>query len=89
MKIKKRSIVYLGLLLTLPSLLFSTAIAVNSASAADDILAANQESELITRKVATAAELAPKSESAPDQKPAQVIAQNTDNDTDEVNKIRQ
>lgn len=89
MKIKKRSIVYLGLLLTLPSLLFSTAIAVNSASAANDILAANQESELITSKVATAAELAPKSESAPEQKPAQVIAQNTDNDTDEVNKIRQ
>ena len=90
MKIKKRSIVYLGLLLTLPSLLFSTAIAVNSASAANDILAANQESELITSKVATAAELAPKSESAPGQKPAQVIAQNTDNDTDdEVNKIRQ
>ena len=89
MKIKKRSIVYLGLLLTLPSLLFSTAIAVNSASAANDIVAANQESELIIRKVATAAELAPKSESAPGQKPAQVIAQNTDNDTDEVNKIRQ
>jgi len=76
-------------LLTLPSLLFSTAIAVNSASAANDIVAANQESELITSKVATAAELAPKSESAPGQKPAQVIAQNTDNDTDEVNKIRQ
>ena len=89
MKIKRHSIVYLGLLLTLPSLLFSTSIAVNSASAADDIVAANQESELITSKVATAAELAPKNESAPEQKPAQVIAQNTDNDTDEVNKIRQ
>jgi hypothetical protein len=86
LKIKKRSLVYLGLLVTLPSLLFSTPI---SASAADDIVATNQESELITNKVATAAELAPKSESIPGQKPAQVIAQNAGNETDEVNKIRQ
>ncbi|MDD1420629.1 hypothetical protein MEO40_16120 [Dolichospermum sp. ST_sed1] len=87
MKIK--NIIHLGLLLTLPSLLFSTAISVNPASAADDIVAANQKSELITHKVATAAELEQKVESIPGQKPVQVIAQNADNDTDEVNKIRQ
>ncbi len=89
MKIKKRSIIHLGLLLTLPSLLFSTAISINSASAANDVVAANKESELITRKVATAAELAPKSEFIFGQKPAQIIAQNADGDTSDVNKIRQ
>ena len=108
MKIKKHSIrlvnyfrhfVYLSLWLTLPSLLLGTTISVNSASAADDMVAANLNNELITDKtvtttsladtkqVFTAADLKPKVESTPGQK--QLIAQNADSDTNDLNKIRQ
>ncbi len=108
MKIKKHSIrlvnsfrhfVYLSLWLTLPSLLLGTTISVNSASAADDMVAANLNNELITdqtttttsladtKQVFTAADLKPKVESTPGQK--QLIAQNADSDTNDLNKIRQ
>ena len=108
MKIKKHSIrlvnyfrhfVYLSLWLTLPSLLLGTTISVNSASAADDMVAANLNNELITdqtttttsladtKRVFTAADLKPKVESTPGQK--QLIAQNADSDTNDLNKIRQ
>ena len=91
----------MGLSLTLPSFLLTTAISVNVAFAEDEMVAENQNSELITDKRAKAtssaeiklvvkvAELIPKVESIPGQKPAQVIAQNADIDTDEVNKISQ
>ncbi|WP_210967727.1 hypothetical protein [Dolichospermum flos-aquae] len=67
MKIKKHSIrlvnyfrhfVYLSLWLTLPSLLLGTTISVNSASAADDMVAANLNNDLITDKTATTTSLA-------------------------------
>jgi len=108
LKIKKHSIrlvnylrhfVYLSLWLTLPSLLLGTTISVNSASAADDMVAANLNNELITdqtttttsladtKQVFTAADLKPKVESTPGQK--QLIAQNADSDTNDLNKIRQ
>jgi len=108
LKIKKHSIrlvnyfrhfVYLSLWLTLPSLLLGTTISVNSASAADDMVAANLNNELITdqtttttsladtKRVFTAADLKPKVESTPGQK--QLIAQNADSDTNDLNKIRQ
>ncbi|MCX5981992.1 MAG: hypothetical protein NTY89_09370 [Nostocales cyanobacterium LacPavin_0920_SED1_MAG_38_18] len=96
MKIKKHSLIlinhykrfcYLGLLLTLPSLLITTIISVNSASAADDIVTENQPSELITDKVVTAAQLEPKVESISEQQ--QLIAQTADSNPDDINKIRQ
>ncbi|MDD1466947.1 hypothetical protein MEO43_16960 [Dolichospermum sp. ST_sed5] len=63
MKIKKHSIllfnhckrlIYLGLSLTLPSFLLTTAISVNVAFAEDEMVAENQNSELITDKRAKA-----------------------------------
>jgi hypothetical protein len=93
--------VYLGLLLTLPSLLFTINTSVNSASAADDIGAKNYNSKLITDKnskanflaatkqIFTAAELGQKVESIPGQKQPQLISQNADSDPNNVNKINQ
>ena len=80
---------YLGLLLTLPSLLITTTTSVNSASAADDIVTENQPGELITDKVVTAAQLEPKVESISEQQQPQLIAQTADSDPDDINKIRQ
>ena len=84
-----KSFCYLGLLLTLPSLLITTTISVNSASAADDIVTENQPSELITDKVVTAAKLEPKVESISEQQQPQLIAQTADSNPDDINKIRQ
>jgi len=80
---------YLGLLLTLPSLLITTTVSVNSANAADDIIKGNQNSELITDQAVKVAQLEPKVESVPDQKQPEPNAQNSDSDLDDVNKIRQ
>jgi hypothetical protein len=90
----------LGLSLTLPSFLLTTAISVNFASAADKMVAENQNSQLITDKTAKAtslaeiklvvkvADLIPKVKSIPEQKQPQLTAQNADSNTDNVNKIR-
>jgi hypothetical protein len=93
--------IYWSLLLTLPCLLLATAISINSASAADNIVADNQNSELNTDKTAKATpindskEVAPDTEleqkvvSVPEQKQPQLIAQTGDGNPDDVNKIRQ
>ena len=109
MKIKKNSIILvnhckhficLSLWLTVPSLLLNTAISINSASAADDIEAKNQNSKLITDKTAKAislpdtkqvvkvAELAQKVESIPEQKQPEANPQNGNINTDDVNKTQ-
>ncbi|MDB9460380.1 hypothetical protein PN473_18490, partial [Dolichospermum circinale CS-545/17] len=93
--------IYLGLWLTLPTLFLTTAISVNSASAADDIVTENQNSELSidktakatavtdTKQVVAAAELEKTVASVPEQKQPQLIAQTGDGNPDDVNKIRQ
>ncbi|MFM6080253.1 MAG: hypothetical protein ACKPCI_17380, partial [Dolichospermum sp.] len=95
--------IYWSLLLTLPCLLLATAISVNSASAADNMVADNQNSELNTDKTAkatsvsvndtkqvvAAAELEQNVVSVPEQKQPQLIAQTADGNPDDVNKIRQ
>ena len=76
--------IYLGLWLTLPTLFLTTAISVNSASAANDIVTENQNSELSTDKTAKATSV-----SVPEQNQPQLIAQTGDGNPDDVNKIRQ
>lgn len=109
MKSKKHSVIlvnnwtqfiYLGLCLTLPSLFLITAVSINSASAADDIVAENQNSESSidktakatsvadNKQVVAAAELEPKAASVPEQKQSQLIAQTGDGSPDDL-KIRQ
>ncbi|MFM6080461.1 MAG: hypothetical protein ACKPCI_18455, partial [Dolichospermum sp.] len=82
-----KQLIYLGLWLTLPTLFLTTAISVNSASAADDIVTENQNSELTidktakatpvtdTKQVVAAAELEKTVASVPEQKQPQLIAQ--------------
>ncbi|MDB9456577.1 hypothetical protein [Dolichospermum circinale] len=96
-----RQFIYLGLSLTLPSLFLTTAVSINSASAADDIITENQNSESSidktakatsvndTKQVVTAAELEKTVPSVPEQKQPQLIAQTGDGNPDDVNKIRQ
>ncbi|MEY3404412.1 MAG: hypothetical protein RLZZ86_4034, partial [Cyanobacteriota bacterium] len=93
--------IYLGLSLTLPSLFLTTAVSINSASAADDIITENQNSESSidktakatsvndTKQVVTAAELEPKVASVSEQKQPQLIAQTGEGNPDDLNKIRQ
>ena len=93
--------IYLGLSLTLPSLFLTTAVSINSASAADDIITENQNSESSidktakatsvndTKQVVAAAELEPKVASVPEQKQSQLIAQTGGSNSDDLNKIRQ
>lgn len=93
--------IYLGLSLTLPSLFLTTAVSINSASAADDIITENQNSESSidktakatsvndTKQVVAAAELEPKVASVPEQKQPQLIAQTGEGNPDDLNKIRQ
>ena len=93
--------IYLGLWLTLPTLFLTTAISVNSASAADDIVTENQNSELSidkiakatpvndTKQVVAAAELEKTVASVPEQNQPQLIAQTGDGNPDDVDKIRQ
>jgi hypothetical protein len=93
--------IYLGLSLTLPTLFLTTAISVNSASAADDIVTENQNSELSidktakttpvtdTKQVVAAAELEKTVASVPEQNQPQLIAQTGEGNPDDVNKIRQ
>jgi hypothetical protein len=76
--------IYLGLWLTLPTLFLTTAISVNSASAADDIVTENQNSELSIDKTAKATPV-----SVPEQNQPQLIAQTGEGNPDDVNKIRQ
>jgi hypothetical protein len=76
--------IYLGLSLTLPTLFLTTAISVNSASAADDIVTENQNSELSIDKTAKATPV-----SVPEQNQPQLIAQTGEGNPDDVNKIRQ
>jgi len=76
-------------------------VSINSASAADDIITENQNSESSidktakatsvndTKQVVAAAELEPKVASVPEQKQSQLIAQTGDGSPDDVNKIRQ
>lgn len=110
MKSKKHSVIlennwtqfiYLGLSLTLPSLFLTTAVSINSASAADDIITENKDSESSidktakatsvndTKQVVAAAELEPKVVSVPEQNQPQLIAQTGEGNPDDVNKIRQ
>ncbi|MFO0408834.1 MAG: hypothetical protein ACK50H_01580, partial [Dolichospermum sp.] len=110
MKSKKHSVIlennwtqfiYLGLSLTLPSLFLTTAVSINSASAADDIITENKDSESSidktakatsvndTKQVVAAAELEPKVVSVPEHNQPQLIAQTGDGSPDDVNKIRQ
>ncbi|MDB9488076.1 hypothetical protein PN492_16230 [Dolichospermum circinale CS-537/01] len=96
-----KQLIYLGLWLTLPTLFLTTAISVNSASAADDIVTENQNSELNTDKTAkatpvtdtkqvvAAAELEKTVASVPEQNQPQLIAQTGDGNPDDVDKIRQ
>ena len=78
-----RSFVYLSLFLTL------SAISVNSASAADNMVTENQKSELITDQAVTIPESEQKIESISEQQQPQLIAQTEDSNQDDVNKIRQ
>jgi hypothetical protein len=78
-----RTFVYLSLLLTL------SAISVNSASAADNMVTENQKSELITDQAVTIPESEQKIESISEQQQPQLIAQTEDSNQDDVNKIRQ
>jgi len=65
-------------------LFLTTAISVNSASAADDIVTENQNSELSIDKTAKATPV-----SVPEQNQPQLIAQTGEGNPDDVNKIRQ
>ena len=78
-----RTFVYLSLLLTL------SAISVNSASAADNMVTENQKSELITDQAVTIPASEQKIESISEQQQPQLIAQTEDSNPDDVNKIRQ
>ena len=78
-----RTFVYLSLLLTL------SAISVNSASAADNMVTENHKSELITDQAVTIPESEQKIESISEQQQPQLIAQTEDSNQDDVNKIRQ
>lgn len=78
-----RSFVYLSLFLTL------SAISVNSASAADNMVTENHKSELITDQAVTIPESEQKIESISEQQQPQLIAQTEDSNQDDVNKIRQ
>ena len=92
--------IYLGLWLTLPTLFLTTAISVNAAPAADDIVTENQNSGLSidktakatlvndTKQVVAAAELEKTVASVPEQKQPQLIAQTGDGNPDDVDKIR-
>ncbi|MFM6219093.1 MAG: hypothetical protein ACKPDM_01820, partial [Dolichospermum sp.] len=97
-----KQLIYLGLWLTLPTLFLTTAISVNSASAADDIVTENQNNSATsidqttkvttvndTKQVVAAAELEQNVVSVPEQKQPQLIAQTADGNPDDVNKIRQ
>ncbi|MFM6623105.1 MAG: hypothetical protein ACKPH5_13405, partial [Dolichospermum sp.] len=96
-----KQLIYLGLWLTLPTLFLTTAISVNSASAADDIVTENQNNSATsidqTTKATTVSdskqllpstELEQKVTSVPEQKQSQLIAQ-TQGGSNDVNKIRQ
>jgi len=96
-----KQFIYLGLWLTLPTLFLTTAISANSASAADDIVTENQNSELSadktakatsvtdTKQVVAAAELEKTVASVPEQKQPKIIAQTGEGNPDDLNKIRQ